>query len=531
MNYNQLRNRTDTNNGIILDDVSTRAVISMLQQSIIFACLVCVVGCQSAPRPNRVTASESTATTSKPRNATQFTNASNPVQSSTAIVSDIVQVAVVTEKPSSSSDVKPLMERLPPTAPAEMSVTPHLDNALSLDHVEQLACENNPTLVQARAQIDGTLGKALEAGLWPNPTLGYQAEKIGSQGTAGEFQGGFIQQEFVTAQKRRVSREKYLARAKAAEFLALAQQYRVINDIRRLYWRTVGAARLVTIHEQILRNSEDRLATSEEKFNVGQANAVDVRRARIQVQRAKLELRMVTNDRDQTRRELSAFVGAGSLSEALVDLLDQQLPEIAWESALTYTLSESPELREASATLESDRITIDRERRQPIPNIFVKGGPGYDYTQGQTVANVQVFFQAPIWDRNQGTIQQAQADFNRQQAEIRRIQLRLERDLSLHFKQYLTSLQHVVAYQSDVLPEAEGAYQARLDAYKQRRETWSNVLDSQMELYQRQIEYVRHLVTWRESQTLIDGFLLTGGLDAPTNPTPPGHIDATPRPR
>lgn len=47
----------------------------------------------------------------------------------------------------------------------------------------------------------------------------------------------------------------------------------------------------------------------------------------------------------------------------------------------------------------------------------------------------------------------------------------------------------------------------------------------------RQAEYTQNLVTWRESRTLIEGFLLTGGLDAPPNPTPPGHIDANAQPR
>jgi len=85
----------------------------------------------------------------------------------------------------------------------------------------------------------------------------------------------------------------------------------------------------------------------------------------------------------------------------------------------------------------------------------------------------------------------------------------------------------VELYRAEVLPEAEKAYQGRLDAYKQKRETWPNVLDAQAELYMRQSEYVRNLVAWRESQTLIEA----GGLDAPPNPTPPGHIDATPKPR
>lgn len=443
----------------------------------------------------------------------------------------LVQVAATQPTPSPLPE-GPLAERLPPPAapPAESAAVP-TSAGLCLAAVEELAARHNPTLVQARAQVDGTLGKALQAGLWPNPVLGYQAEKIGSQGTPGEFQGGFVRQEIVTAKKRRVSREKYLARAKAAEFVALAQQFRVVNDIRRLYWRAAGASRLVKIREQMVKNAEDRLVTNEEMFNVGQANAVDVRQARVGLQRARLDLLNQTNDLNQQLRELAALVGTGLPPGPLADTLDQPVPPLCWESSLAYTLAESPEVLETGAKLESDRITVDRERRQPIPNIFVQAGPGYDFTEKQTVVNAQVYFQVPIWDRNQGTIQQAQADLLRQHAEVRRVGLRLERDLAMHFKRYLTALQHVEAYRAEVLPEAEKAYQARLDAYKQRRQTWPMVLDAQSELYRRQEEYVNNLVTWRESQTLIEGFLLTGGLDAPPNPTPPGHIDATPQPR
>lgn len=442
-------------------------------------------------------------------------------------------VPAAAAQPAPPPSAEPLPKRLPPPAnpPAQSTAVAVPPGPLTLAAVEELACAHNPTLVQARAQVDGTLGKALQAGLWPNPVLGYQAEKIGSEGTAGEFQGGFVRQEIVTAQKRRVSREKYLARARAAEFVALAQQFRVVNDIRRMYWRAAGAARLVTVREQMLKNAQDRLVTTEEMFNVGQANAVDVRLARVALRRAELDLRAEINDRDQARRELAALVGTDLPAEPLADALDGPVPPLTWDASLAYTLAESPEVREAAAKLQSDRITVDRERRQPIPNVTVQAGPGYDFTEKRTVVNAQVSLPVPIWDRNQGTIQQAQADLVRQQAEIRRVELRLGRDLATHFRRYLTALQHVEAYRATVLPEAEQAYKARLDAYKERRETWPNVLDAQRELYQRQMEYVRNLVTLRESQTLIEGFLLTGGLDAPPNPTPPGHIDATPQPR
>ncbi len=315
--------------------------------------------------------------------------------------------------------------------------------------------------------------------------LGYQAEKIGSQGTAGEFQGGFLRQEFVTARKRRISREKYLARSRAAEFVALQQQFRVTNDIRRQYWRAAGAEKLVAIRGQMLKNAEDRLVTADELFNAGQATAVEVRQARVRWQQCKLGLQMAQNDRDQQRRELAALVGAARPAGPLADALDEPAVPLEWDAARAHTLAESPEVLETSAKLQADRITVDRERREPIPNVFVQAGPGYDYTQKQTVVNAQAYISLPIWNRNQGTIRQAQADLGRRQAEVRRVELRLSRDLAMHFQQYQTALQHVTTYRAEILPEAEKAYQNRLDAYKQRRETWPNVLDAQSELHMR----------------------------------------------
>ena len=52
-------------------------------------------------------------------------------------------------------------------------------------------------------------GRAVQAGLYPNPTVGYEADRIGAAGTAGEMQGAFIDQTIVAAGKLRLSRAKY----------------------------------------------------------------------------------------------------------------------------------------------------------------------------------------------------------------------------------------------------------------------------------------------------------------------------------
>ena len=63
------------------------------------------------------------------------------------------------------------LEVAPTPAPAAQAPAP-----LTLADLEQMAVHGNPTLAQAAAQVEAARGRAVQAGLYPNPTVGYEAE-------------------------------------------------------------------------------------------------------------------------------------------------------------------------------------------------------------------------------------------------------------------------------------------------------------------------------------------------------------------
>ena len=78
-----------------------------------------------------------------------------------------------------------------PAATAEGEGTPALGvPGTPLSDLEAMAFNNNPTLVQAQAQVDASLSKSFQAGLLPNPIAGYVSEQMGAGGGPGETQGG-----------------------------------------------------------------------------------------------------------------------------------------------------------------------------------------------------------------------------------------------------------------------------------------------------------------------------------------------------
>src|SRR5258705_198033 len=72
---------------------------------------------------------------------------------------------------------------------------------MALADFEVLADANNPTLKQANAFVRRSQEQARQAGLYPNPSVGYQGEQIRGGSYGGGEQGGFVQQTVVLGGK------------------------------------------------------------------------------------------------------------------------------------------------------------------------------------------------------------------------------------------------------------------------------------------------------------------------------------------
>lgn len=443
------------------------------------------------------------------------------------------------QPPTSPRDLQPRVGEAftepPPVPPVPLSLLEGLiasdEMVVTLESLESMACNQNPTLTQAQAQIQGELGKAIQAGLVPNPTLQYVGEQWGVGGTAGEWQGAVFTQRIVTARKLQLSRAKFLQLVRSTEWRALEQQYQVLNDLRMSYWTTLGRQQIVDNQLEILKNAEDAVVTSRELYNAGQTTRASLHDANILLQTARLDLMMAQNSLRQSWYEMTSIAGTRMEPTLVAGTLEGPVKLIEFNIALDRLVSESPQILAARAKLEADNIKVKRETVEPIPDVTISYGYGRNFEAGENTHNTSIGIEVPLWDWNQGTIRQAEADVVRSHAEIERVQFALQRQLSMVYQNYLMALQNVRSYQEVMLPEAKLAYEALLDAYEEDRVDWPQVLESQVKYYRLRARYTQHLIDWRSNETLIAGYLLTGGLNAPTGPQPPGHISAVPKPR
>lgn len=382
---------------------------------------------------------------------------------------------------------------------------PSSGEPISLQALEEMALANNPTLVQAGAQVGISRGKALQAGLYPNPSVGYAAEQIGAEGTAGEFHGMFVEQQIITGGKLRLSRAKFSQEAHQAQLQVLAQQYRVLYGVRVAYYNALVQQQRLQLQSRLFNTSEGIAKTVEELVNVGQANRADLLQAEIQLQRAKADIQAAGRRYQGAWKELAAVIGMPQMQPLTLEggLELRDTVPIDRDAALQQLLDCSPQLRFAQAEVERDRIGLQRERVEPIPNINLRAETGYNFETEDTVAGLEVGLRLPIFDKNQGTILQAQAEMRRAQAEVARVELMLRRRFAQAFANYESAVLLANTYRDEALPKAEEAYQLYPDSFHERRAAWPQVLDAQQQYYDLYEEYLGNLLEARRAEAQI----------------------------
>lgn len=413
------------------------------------------------------------------------------------------------------------------------NIAPGVLADFTLESLEQLALERNPTLVQAGAQVTISRGAAIQAGLYPNPIAGYVADQVGAEGTPGELQGLFVEQEFVTGGKLQLSRDKYAQEARQAQIQVMAQRYRILYSVKTLYFEALASQQRLEIERELQRNAVEVAKTLRELENVGQANRADVVQAQLELHRSQTQLTAAQTRLQGSYEQLAAVVGAPEQSfNSLAGELALDEPQaIDRETALTNILTCSPEILFARAEVVRDRIALQREQVEPIPNVNLRAASGYNFETDDAVAGVEVGLRLPLFDKNQGTIVQAQAELGRAQAEVARVELMLRQRFAKVFTEYETARVTALTYQSDLLPQAAEVRKLYQEGFAQRRVAWPQVLDAQRDYYSLYEEYVSTVLSARRAEAALSSFLLTGGLEQPPEPTPQGHRDATPKPR
>jgi outer membrane protein, heavy metal efflux system len=388
-------------------------------------------------------------------------------------------------------------------------------DGLSLDVLSQWAEMHNPTLRQAALAIQAARGRRYQAGLYPNPTLGYVGSEIGNEGQAGQ-QGGFVGQTIVTGHKLSVNRAVATREVEQSLWTYEARQLRVFNDVALRHAEALGAERIMVLTEELERVATEGVEVSRRLFESGQVGRADVLQAEIQRNQIRILRQTAESNAEAARRRLAHIVGLSELpDQPLVGELEGPATPFDFDQVWNQLLTASPQVMVARAAAERARMQQQVERLRPVPNLELYGSVQRDNVTDDVIYGAQFGMAIPLFDGNQGNMAAAQAEYARARAELERLTLSLRDELAEVWQRYQIARAEVERFREEIIPSAEENLRLTEEGYRLGELDFLRVLTARQTYFQTNVDYRRSLIDLRQAEILISGLLLTGGLGGP----------------
>src|SRR2546422_2803073 len=399
---------------------------------------------------------------------------------------------------------------------------------ITLEELQQMALENNPTFAQSAASIQASEGRKKQSGSYPNPTVGYQGEQIRGGSFHGGEQGFFVQQDVVLGGKLGLNRKIFDQELKQAETEAEEQEMRVVTNVRMSYIQALAAQQMLELRHNLSKLADDAVETSHQLANVGQADAPDVLESEVEAQQAQLAVIMAEKNQRRVWTALAAVVGNPRLPLMRLEGKLEDFQPVNPEELVEKIVNESPAVRIAELGVKRAEASLVREKREPVPDLQLRGGlqqNGELLADGRAVGLqgfAEVGVRIPIFNRNQGNIATAKADAERAKREVERVKLVLRERAASVVQNYTFSQTAVDRHKNQTIPRAQKAYEMYTKKYQEMAAAYPQVLIAQRTLMQLEVSYITALENFAASSLSLQSYLLTDGLEAPSQP---GGID------
>jgi cobalt-zinc-cadmium efflux system outer membrane protein len=337
---------------------------------------------------------------------------------------------------------------------------------VSLDELLEYARRNSPTIAQAAADVEQYRGQWVQAGLYPNPTLGFQGDQVGNLGTAGQI-GGFFNQTIITAGKLKLARAVAYFDYLNAQLRLRRAEVELARQVRSEYYAALVAAESVRVSRLIAEFTDEVYRRQVAMLRGPLAAPFEAAALRAVVGQSRANLIAARNRYVAAWKRLAAAVNAPGMPPGpLAGRADETPPRLHYDALQDRMVAAHTDITAARNSVAQAEQTLVLERRRPVPNL-----ENNFYFQDDNQANsfqmgVQIGVQVPVWNRNQGAIMSAKATIIRNNWEVARVRNDLLRQLADAFEQYETARLQAELYRDQILPDLARAFRGVYDRYQ-----------------------------------------------------------------
>lgn len=414
---------------------------------------------------------------------------------------------------------------------------PEEKNELTLRDAALLALQRNPELASFAKEMRALEGATLQAGLWRNPDVSVNVENVGNtQPLTNDINSSkSVAQEVVQQITTiRLSQLIELGGKRAARVVAAslnqelaAQDYEarrveLIARVANVFTEVLAGQAQLRLAEESQQLAQRVVNTVAKRVLAGKVPPIEETRVGVALSTTRIALVQAQRDLETARKRLALLWGNSSpqFSQALGDL--ESLAALPSFEALTERALASPAALRAMKNIEQRKALLEVEQTRRIPNLTVGAGVIRHAQLGGDTAVVGLSVPLPLFDRNQGNLQEAYQRVDKAIDEQATIELRLKTELMQAYEALAAAWSEITILRSEILPGAKSAFEVTNKGYELGKFGFLEVLDAQRTLFQNQILYVRALANYQRLVNEIERLIaapidgISAGVSSPS---------------
>ena len=377
---------------------------------------------------------------------------------------------------------------------AELTEPPKL---LRLEVALGLAMGANPEISVALREQEATEGARIQAGVRHNP---YISSEI--QDTRSDTQQITLQfnQEIELGNKR----ESRLALADILHTKATAE----LDALKAtIHANTVNAFYEVLVAQERLALSKSSFEVANAAVNAGKSSPVEETKSNIAASSAKIELNQSNSQLNSARKRLSALWGNPFpvFEQAYGDV--ENIPLVPSFENLLALLENAPAIVIANLEVSARGGSTKLARSQSTPNITISAGIVNNQELGLNQAILGLSVPIPLFDRNQGNVQEAVSLQYKAQDELIALKTQLATKLAGEHERLSVARLSAISLREEILPGAQNAFEAANKGFNAGKFNFLDVLDAQRTLFQAKSQYIQVLLDAHQAIAEIESIL------------------------
>jgi outer membrane protein, heavy metal efflux system len=368
-------------------------------------------------------------------------------------------------------------------------------SGISLTNVVEEARQHNPEIKGARARAQAAAYLPRQAAAYDDPVFSYEAWNTPESFDIARADNNILK----LSQRVPFPGKKGLAGTMAERDADVARreadmvELEVIAAVKRAYWD------LWLVHQDLVLYSRDKdlverfARIAEQKYAVGQVSQPDVLRAQVELTGLINRVTTETLAVDTARAELAALLSRedpGSIGTPESPVTAQLGRSV--EALTDMALRQRPELAGQQASIARSQANRQLARLGYFPDFEFMAERFYNFERRDGLgAMVSISIPLVYKYKYDAAVSEANARIATAQADLRRLQDRVRREVQQAFTRAQTALAQRNLFLSTHIPQAEEALRASQIGYETGRVDFLSLIDSVRAIESVHVEHVR----------------------------------------